>query len=39
MSWGILGNLIGFLGRSSSEKHVKEMLINLKNPAESSAKL
>jgi hypothetical protein len=35
MPWGILGRLIGFLGRSSSEKHVKEMLIKLKSLAES----
>jgi predicted transposase YbfD/YdcC len=35
MPWGILGKLIGFFGRSSSEKHVKEMLIKLKSLAES----
>ena len=35
MPWGIFGKLIGFLGRSSSEKHVKEMLIKLKSLAES----
>ena len=35
MPWWIIGRLIGFLGRSSSEKHVKEMLIKLKSLAES----
>jgi uncharacterized protein YndB with AHSA1/START domain len=35
MPWGVLGKLIGFMGRSSSEKHVKEMLIKLKSLAES----
>jgi uncharacterized protein YndB with AHSA1/START domain len=35
MPWGILGKMIGFLGRSGSEKHVKEMLIKLKSLAES----
>ena len=34
MPWGILGRLIGLLGRSSSEKHVKEALNNLKSLAE-----
>jgi hypothetical protein len=35
MPWGILGGVIGFLGRSGSEKHVKEMLIKLKGLVES----
>lgn len=35
MPWGILGMLIGFLGRSGAEKHAKEMLIKLKRLAES----
>ncbi|OGO20083.1 MAG: hypothetical protein A2144_07050 [Chloroflexi bacterium RBG_16_50_9] len=35
MPWGIFGKFIGFLNRSSSEKHVKEMLIKLKGLAES----
>ena len=35
MPWGILGKLIGLLGRSSTEKHVKEMLVKLKSLAES----
>jgi hypothetical protein len=35
MPWGIIGKLIGFLGRSGSEKHLKEMLIKLKGLAES----
>jgi uncharacterized protein YndB with AHSA1/START domain len=34
MPWGILGRLIGSLGHSSSEKHVKEMLSKLKSLAE-----
>ena len=34
MPWGILGRLIGFMGRSSSENHVKEMLTKLKTLAE-----
>jgi uncharacterized protein YndB with AHSA1/START domain len=34
MPMGILGCLIGFLGRSSSENHVKEMLTKLKTLAE-----
>ena len=35
MPWGILGRLIGFFSRSSSEKHAKEMLVKLKSLAES----
>ncbi len=35
MPWGIFGGLIGFLGRSSSEKHANEMLIKLKSLVES----
>jgi len=38
MPWGIIGRLIGFVGRSSSEKHVTEMLDKLKNLAESQEK-
>ena len=35
MPLGVIGKLIGRLGRSSSEKHVTEMLSKLKNMAES----
>jgi len=34
MPWGILGKLIGLLGRSGSEAHVKDMLAKLKSLAE-----
>jgi len=35
MPWGIIGKLIGRIGRSGSEKHVTEMLSKLKSMAES----
>ena len=34
MPWGIIGRLIGWFGRSGSEKHVKQMLATLKSLAE-----
>lgn len=35
MPWGIAGNFLGMISRSSSEKHVKAILIKLKILAES----
>lgn len=34
MPYGVIGSIIGFLGKSSSQSHVKEMLCKLKTLAE-----